>query len=1610
MKHHRTGRVAHGRGFPLQALAAAVMVSLGTTAPTVHATPRDGLEPAAVSPAWTAPLLRREMVFVDRRVPDYGKVLAAIRPGAEVVLLDPDEDGLAQIAAVVRRRSNLSAIHLISHGRPGALHLGSSELDAHAIAARGIEMTAIRAVLARGGDLLLYGCNAGQGSEGRAFVTALAAATGADVAASDDLTGKHGDWALEITSGRVDRRAAVDVAALAAYDFDLAVVANGNDTGAGSLRTAIASAASGETITFSGDTTVSLSSLAIDNNPGKNDDSALYINQNLTIDGSGHTVVIDANSIGRVFYIAAGRTVTLKNVTLREGLLSGRGGNSANAAQEALGAGIYNAGTLTLDGVTLTANAATGGGGGGGVAGAYVGSAGGGGSGFNGTGGGNGGDAIAPSAGGGCAGNYCGVAGGTGSGGNGGGFDLNAGGRGGTGGGGGAPGDMSAYSYGTGGAGGTATAGGFTVGGGGAGAGWDGVGGSGGRAVGAIHNTGTLTVINTSPITNNLAAGGGGGGSVSNVGGDGGRAIGGIWNAGGTVRITAANYADMSNANGHGAGGAGTTAGTTPAGTDRIYNVGGSVDTGYVYVPPPTTTVTSASLSADTGTSDTDWVTYTALQTISGTLSANLVAGEKVQVSFNNGSSWSDATSAVGSNTWSVSTTLSGSDFFVARVYNAGGAGPSTAHSYDLDQTGPTITFSSLALSADTGTSAADFITRTAAQTITGTLSAGLAVGDVVRGSVDAGSNWTDITGKVSGTALSWNGATLSGSSEIYLIVYDLAGNGGTITNKAYTLDTTAPTVTSITRQTPAGALTNANSLVFRVTFGEGVGNVTTGDFAPSGTTAGATGVAAGSASQYDVTVSGGDLAALDGTVSLAFAGGQDITDVAGNALTNTTPTGANDSYTLDNTAPGAATGALSVAENAANGTAVGSVVASDVSAVAYSLTDAAGGRFAISAGGAVTVADGSLLDYESATSHSITIRSTDAAGNSSDTLRSVTITNVNDLAPVITEGAGPLAVTMSEDSTPTVFAQTLHATDADGATTFTWSVTSAAGHGTATASGTGSAKDISYIPTANYNGSDSFTVRVSDGTNTDSVQINVTIDAVNDAPIINEGASTSFTTAEDTSHDLTLTGTDVDGQPLTWSLTAAPAHGGVGFAGGAAASKTFTYTPTANYNGADSFEVTLSDGTVTDSITVNVTVTAANDAPVITEGAGPVTSTMWEDGAPLTLTLHATDADTGTTLTWSISSAASHGTATASGTGTSKSISYTPDANFNGSDSFVVRVSDGTATDSMQFNVTVNAVDDPPVITQGASTTLTVLEDSNGVRTLTATEADGEAVTWGSDVAPTHGSVDFPGGTGLSKGYTYTPDADYNGTDTFRATATDGTTTDTIDVDVTVTPVNDEPGFTAGGDVTVNSESGAAYIGAGWALGLSAGPADEAGQLLTFVASNDNHALFAVQPYVDATGALRFTPVAYAAGTATVTLYLTDDGGTANGGDNQSPSVTFDITLTSTGIPAPVFSPAGGTFKGRAEVTLTAATAGASIRYTTDGTTPSETNGTEVASGTSIILIHDTHLAAIAYVSGRPHSAVTEADYRVKGGSGAFGFGALFGLALLAWRRRFAV
>ena len=150
---------------------------------------------------------RHEIVFIENNVADYRTLVNGVRPGMEVHLLDASQDGLTQMTKILAGRSGISGIHLISHGSEAALQLGALNLNAQNLQAHAGDLATIGNALNPNADILLYGCNVAKGSDGTAFVQALAKDTHAVVAASTDLTGavdKGGNWTLEYQTGTLD--------------------------------------------------------------------------------------------------------------------------------------------------------------------------------------------------------------------------------------------------------------------------------------------------------------------------------------------------------------------------------------------------------------------------------------------------------------------------------------------------------------------------------------------------------------------------------------------------------------------------------------------------------------------------------------------------------------------------------------------------------------------------------------------------------------------------------------------------------------------------------------------------------------------------------------------------------------------------------------------------------------------------------------------------------------------------------------------------------------------------------------------------------------------------------------------------------------------------------------------------------------------------------------------------------------------------------------------------------------------------------------------------------------------------------------------------------------
>ena len=192
---------------------------------------------------------------------------------------------------------------------------------------------------------------------------------------------------------------------------------------------------------------------------------------------------------------------------------------------------------------------------------------------------------------------------------------------------------------------------------------------------------------------------------------------------------------------------------------------------------------------------------------------------------------------------------------------------------------------------------------------------------------------------------------------------------------------------------------------------------------------------------------------------------------------------------------------------------------------------------------------------------------------------------------------------------------------------------------------------------------------------------VSITVASVNDAPVAD---GQSVTTNEDTPKAIALSASDVDGDPITFSIVSGPSHGSLTGTGPAR-----TYTPEANYSGPDSFIFTVNDGTLdSNTATVSITVSPLNDPPVAVSQS---VETL-EDAAKA-ITLQASDID-GDALSFTVTSGPSHGALSGSGA----NLTYTPGTNYHGPDSFEFTVHDGHVGTPGTVTITVLPVNDPPV------------------------------------------------------------------------------------------------------------------------------------------------------------------------------------------------------------------------------------------------------------------------------------------------------------------------
>ncbi|MCT7956042.1 DUF4347 domain-containing protein [Laspinema palackyanum] len=310
----------------------------------------------------TPPLTEsRTLVFIDAGVSEQQTLLDALTPDTEAIVLDGDRDGIDQIMEAIAGRTNIDSIHLVSHGSSGRVQLGTTQLDAETLDAYLPQWQNLRAALSEGADILLYGCNVGTSDAGITFLQKLAELTGADIAASDDLTGSaelNGNWTLEVRTGNIEAPLPFQSEAIAGYNALLAekiYTVNAEDVNDLITKITAANNDGQDSIINLGGGTYTLTDF--DNSLlGANGLPSIQTDK-LTINGNGAQIVRAQGASGfRIFHVGANAHLTLNNLTVKNGWANIPSTPENNNTSD--GGGIYNAGTLTLKQSTITGNRA----------------------------------------------------------------------------------------------------------------------------------------------------------------------------------------------------------------------------------------------------------------------------------------------------------------------------------------------------------------------------------------------------------------------------------------------------------------------------------------------------------------------------------------------------------------------------------------------------------------------------------------------------------------------------------------------------------------------------------------------------------------------------------------------------------------------------------------------------------------------------------------------------------------------------------------------------------------------------------------------------------------------------------------------------------------------------------------------------------------------------------------------------------------------------------------------------------------------------------------------------------------------------------------------------
>ena len=563
-------------------------------------------------------------------------------------------------------------------------------------------------------------------------------------------------------------------------------------------------------------------------------------------------------------------------------------------------------------------------------------------------------------------------------------------------------------------------------------------------------------------------------------------------------------------------------------------------------------------------------------------------------------------------------------------------------------------------------------------------------------------------------------------------------------------------------------------------------------------------------------------------------------------------------------------------------------------------------------------------LDYETKNTYSVTVTVSD--GSLTDTINvTINVTDIDETipnrAPVFTEGDSTARIVAENTDAGVNFGAAVAATDPDGNTlAYTIGGTDATAFEIDGAMGQLNTKaELDYETKNAY----SVTITVSDGSLTDTINVNINVNDANDAPVFTEGDATTHTVAENAAAGIhigtPIIATDADGNILTYTLGGTDvAFFEVDNTIGQLKTKTIL-----DYESQSSYKITVivSDGSLSDTIDVTINVTdidetTPNRAPVFTEG-GSTTRTVEENteaGANIGTAIAATDPD-GNTLTYTLggTDAASFVIEVATGQLKTKE---TLDYETKNSYSITVTVSDGSLTDTIAGTINITDANEAPVFTDGNATTRSVAENLEvGVNigtAIAATDPDGNTLTYtlgGPDAA----SFDIDSSTGQLKTKT-TLDRESQSTYTVTITVSDSSITNIIVVTINVSNVNEVPVFTEGDSTT---RTVAEKTLEGVEIGTAIGATDPDGDTLTYTLSGADADIFELE---STTGQLKTKKILDFESQSTYKVTLTVSDGKL--------SDTIDVTITVIDIDetipnrAPVFTDGDSTTRSVAENT----------------------------------------------------------------------------------------